>query len=266
MRKTILYLAVVMLAATAAPALAASLPCISAGGCSDIFGSLIANDTLVTAVASIAESGEPANVSLEIPAGSVDYAEAGVPPTVGVSDRVMWAPFTITLVSDADTPGPGPDLPEAVLISYQLFSDQNAGSTVSDMFVAHMILLQNGVITVTDKTLATISEANEGGIVPVDVPAQVITLSEGPGAVSDTLSVAPIFFDVISDTDPCDATSASGCIPPSTGAATSGLINAESGTALTIAAFSDVPEPSIWMLVAGGLASLSLLRRLRRSA
>jgi hypothetical protein len=248
------------LAIAATPAFADELSCTS--GCSDIFGSLIANDSQVTAVSTISEAEEGAtgtSKTITVPAGVVNFSEPGVLPSVGVSDIVSWAPFNVTFSSDANG-GPGSNNPEAIVVDFQLFSDAdpNTPGTPSDTFRAHVILQNNGTITTTDIVLATIAEGTgEGSVMPVDVAPQTFQLTEVPGLLSDTLTIGTINFDVTSDVNPALLTMQPGAVIPE-----------DSGdrTALTVAAFSDVPEPTSLALLGGSLFGFALLRRRRKAS
>jgi len=234
-------------ALTSTPALAAELSCPSSviSGCSDLFGALVADEVrVVGAPGIILEGAEPSTNMITVPAGSVDFIEPGVSAVVGVSDTVKWSQFTLSLTSAADMPGPGPDLPESFAISYRFSSDPNftltsAVPSVSDTLTERITL---GGRLVAETTRATISERPdlEGpAVAMIDIPQQTFTLNELDATFSDTLTIGPLHFDLMSDLNDNNLLPASG----------EGVVLGETGDVLTIRVISDVPEPATLMLL-----------------
>ena len=246
-------------ALTSTPTLAAELSCPSSvmGQCSDLFGALVADEVrVVGAPGIILEGAEPSTNMITVPAGSVDFIEPGVSAVVGVSDTVKWSQFTLSLTSAADMPGPGPDLPESFAISYRFSSDPNftltsAVPSVSDTLTVRITL--GGRLVAPEMTLATISESPdlEGpAVAMVDIPQQTFTLNELDATFSDTLTISPLHFDLMSDLNDNNLLPASG----------EDVVLGETGDVLTIRVLSDVPEPATLILLASGLVWLGLFR------
>ena len=85
----------------------------------------------------------------------------------------------------------------------------------------------------------------------IDIPQQTFTLNELDATFSDTLTIGPLHFDLMSDLNDNNLLPASG----------EDVVLGETGDVLTIRVISDVPEPATLMLLASGLVWLGLLRR-----
>jgi hypothetical protein len=244
--------------------MAQTLPSCTAGTpCSDLFGTLVANDSRVTAVGSISEAAEAAasgaTVAIPVPAGTVYFTEPG---TSLVSDSVSWNAFHLTLHSDKDTPSTAPDQREAVIVDFRLVSDADPSTgPVSDRLIQHVTVLQNGsFVSLPDITLLTLCEPGttgctgitEDGLPHETAPTAISQQLRDGDATSDLLTSDAITFTVTSDLE-----TSLGTVP-----AGADVINGESGNALTAAAFSDfIPEPASLAVVATGWLGLVFARR-----
>jgi hypothetical protein len=170
---------------------------------------------------SLLESQEPGAITISFPG-----SQRGLPePNEMPSDFLTISPFTVTLTSDAD--GPGPDLGEFGTFQFRIAATSNVASPagVSD------ILAVNGL---TQNLL----ESQEPGAVTIPVSALTLPLAEGgSSALSDTLSISD--FTVM--------LSSVGGGPD---------VGEQGFDTITISAFSDVPEPSTLILVGLGLAGV----------
>jgi hypothetical protein len=245
--------------------MAQTLPSCTAGTpCSDVFGTLVANDSRVTAVGSISEAAEAATVSgatlaIPVPAGTVYFTEPG---TSLVSDIVSWNAFNLALHSDKDTPSAAPDQREAAVVDFRLVSDADPSTgPVSDRLIQHVTVLQNGsLVSLPDITLLTLCEPGttgctgitEDGLPHETAPTAISQQLRDGDVTSDLLTSDAITFTVTSDLE-----ASLGTVP-----AGADVINGESGNALTAAAFSDfIPEPASLAVVATGWLGLVFARR-----